>query len=331
MTWTKEKAWEWYRPKGWLVGCNYFPASACNPIEMWQGDTFDPAGIDRELGLAEGLGFNTVRTNLHFLVWELDGEAQKRRLDQFLAIATRHNISTMVCLFDDCCHSWKQPWTGKQDEPRPGVHNSCWTPSPGHVFIEDRAAWPRLRKYVEDIVGSFAHDPRVLCWDIYNEPGNWDGREKSLPLLEASFGWVRAINPDAPLTSGVWHSELKAINSFLVGNSDVVSFHDYMPLEDTRRQIAELAPAGRPLMCTEYMARLKGSFFATHLPVFKEAGIAAYNWGLVNGRTQTQFPWDSKPGSPDPEPWFHDIFRNDLTPYREEEVELIRKLAGKKS
>jgi len=295
---------------------------------MWQDDTFDLPTIERELGMARSLGFNTVRTNLQFLVWEPDPAGQKRKLDRFLGTASKLGISTMLCLFDDCCHSWKQPWTGKQDEPRPGIHNSCWTPSPGHAIVMDPPAWKRLRKYVVDIVGSFAGDPRILCWDIYNEPGNWDGREKSLPLLMECFGWARSAHLLAPITSGVWHSELGDINRFLLGNSDVISFHDYNGLDATERQVKELEVHGRPIMCTEYMARSRGSRFETHLPFFREKGIGCYNWGLVNGRTQTQFPWDSKAGSPDPDPWFHDIFRRDGNPYRPEEVELIRRITG---
>jgi len=329
MPWDKEKAREWYKSRPWLVGCNYFPASACNPTEMWQADTFDPAGIDRELGLAEGIGFNTVRTNLQYLAWAADPAGQKERLDRFLAIATRHGISTMVNFFDDCCHSWKQPWTGKQDEPRPGVHNSCWTPSPGHALVTDRSGWPGLEKYVGSLVKRFARDERVLCWDLYNEPGNWDGKEATLPLLEACFAWARAAGPAQPVTSGIWHPDMKAINAFLGRESDIVSFHDYNPLEETRRLVEDLAKLGRPLLCTEYMARTRGSRFETHLPFFKEKRIACYNWGLVNGRTQTQFPWGSPEGAPESAEWFHEIFRRDGTPYKVAEVELIRKITGK--
>jgi hypothetical protein len=61
--------------------------------------------------------------------------------------------------------------------------------------------------------------------------------------------------------------------------------------------------------------------------------VAAINWGLVAGKTQTYLPWDSwQHPYTDHEPpmWFHEIFRNDGTPYKQEEVNFIRDIiAGK--
>src|SRR4051812_16568522 len=77
--WTVEKARAWGRDTPWLVGANYIPASAINQLEMWQADTFDAAQIDRELGWAESLGFNSVRVFLHHLLWEQDTEGLLKR------------------------------------------------------------------------------------------------------------------------------------------------------------------------------------------------------------------------------------------------------------
>jgi hypothetical protein len=57
----------------------------------------------------------------------------------------------------------------------------------------------------------------------------------------------------------------------------------------------------------------------------KEKGVAAYNWGLVSGKSQTIFSWNSLKGAPEPDLWFHDILRADGTPFDEEETVLIRK------
>lgn len=63
--WSQEKANAWYASQPWLVGCNYIPANAVNQIEMWYKDTFSPDLIDKELGWAEGLGFNSLRVFLN--------------------------------------------------------------------------------------------------------------------------------------------------------------------------------------------------------------------------------------------------------------------------
>src|SRR5262249_33529976 len=92
--WPAEKANEWYRRQPWLVGCNFIPSTAINQIEMWQSDTFDPTTIDRELGWAAAIGFNSMRVFLHDLVWQTDAEGCNQRISQYLEIAERHGIQT---------------------------------------------------------------------------------------------------------------------------------------------------------------------------------------------------------------------------------------------
>ena len=79
------------------------------------------------------------------------------------------------------------------------------------------------------------------------------------------------------------------------------------------------------------MARGNKSTFEGSLPVAKRYREAAYNWGLVAGKTQTFLPWDSwqRPYvGRAPEVWFHEVFQIDGTPYRQEEVQLIRQMTG---
>lgn len=94
-------------------------------------------------------------------------------------------------------------------------------------------------------------------------------------------------------------------------------------------RIASLRRLGRPLLCTEYMARPRGSTFAAILPLLKGEGVAALSWGLHRGRTQTHLPWSTwqTPCDGEPEAWFHDILWPDGRPYRPEEAELIRRIA----
>jgi len=311
--WPRQTAWEWYARQPWLVGCNYVPSTAVNDVEMWQKETFDPETIDRELGWAEDLGFNTVRVFLNYVVWEADAEGLKQRMTKFLEIADRHGIRTMFILFDDCFKP--EPKVGKQDAPVPGVHNSQWVQSPGAHRRDNADHWPMLEKYVKTIVGAFGQDKRVVLWDLYNEP------TKSRPLVEAAFKWAREAKPSQPLTS-CWLG---------ADYSDILSFHCYGDLAAVRAEIDKLMPnrCGRPYVCTEWMARRGGSRFETHLPYFKLQNIGCWSWGLVAGRTQTFFPWGSKPGDPEPDPWFHDILRKDGQPHIYEEVRAIKAATGR--
>jgi endo-1,4-beta-mannosidase len=171
--WSAEKANAWYAAQPWPVGCNFVPSSAINQIETWQADSFDPKTIDRELGWAESLGFNTVRLFLHDRVWEADRPGFKKRLGEVLDLCKKHQMRAIVTFFTNGCYGFEgEPYLGKQPAPTPGVHNSGWVQSPGAVNVNDPARWGRLEKYVKDVVGTFANDDRVLLWCLYNEPEN---------------------------------------------------------------------------------------------------------------------------------------------------------------
>jgi hypothetical protein len=321
--WTAEQAWDWYKRQPWMVGCNFTPSTAINQLEMWQADTFDPATVERELGWAEAIGFNTVRVYLHDLLWEQDAPGFVGRVDQFLNIASGKGIAPIFVIFDDC---WNQDFAlGKQPEPKPGVHNSGWVQSPGSRVVKDASQWGRLKVYVQGLLSVFGRDPRIRMWDLYNEPGNNNLKEQSLGLAQAVFEWAREVDPQQPLTMGIWF-ENEPLNAFQLEASDVISFHDYNPLDHLKRSIADLKPLGRPMVCTEYMARVRGSRFETHLPLLKAEGVGAINWGFVAGKTQTHMPWASEkdPGSE----WFHEIFYPDGKSYRESEVAAIKAAAG---
>jgi hypothetical protein len=345
--WSEQKANDWYKRQPWLVGSNYVPATAINELEMWQADTFDPKRIDMELGWAEGLGMNTMRVFLHDLLWKQDAEGFRKRLDTFLFIAARHKIRPMLVLFDSV---WDpNPRPGKQRAPRPGVHNSGWMQSPGAKALQDPSEQPRLEAYVKGVVGAFAHDERILAWDIWNEPdnvnpGSYDQLEPKnkvelvLALLPKAFAWAREAGPQQPLTSGIWKGDwsspekMTEMDRLQLEQSDIVTFHNYDNPTEFERRINFLKRYNRPLICTEYMARGNGSFFMGSLPAGKLHHVGMINWGLVQGKAQTHLPWDSwQHPYTDREPtiWFHEVFRTDGTPYIPEEVEYIKRIVGK--
>ncbi|HYP50530.1 MAG TPA: hypothetical protein VEQ34_06275 [Pyrinomonadaceae bacterium] len=345
--WSEQQANDWYKQQPYLVGANFVPASAINELEMWQADTFDPKRIDLELGWAESIGMNTMRVCLHDLAYEQDKEGFKKRLDQFLTISARHNIKPMIVFFDSV---WDpNPQIGKQRAPRPGVHNSGWLQSPGAKALANPAEYPRLERYVKDIVGTFANDKRINSWDVWNEPDNKNGNDyaKQDPpnkvelvnkLLPQIFAWARAANPIQPITSGVWKGDyfttgkLDATEQIQIEESDIITFHTYDPADRFETAVKFLQKYNRPIICTEYMARPRGSTFVAILPVGKKYNVGMINWGFVQGKSQTNYPWDSweKPYV-DYEPWlwFHDVFRTDGTPYLREEVDLIKRITGK--
>ena len=324
MKWSAIRTWDWYQSRPWLCGFNFIPSTAINSTEMWQREAFDLETVDSELGRAQDIGFNSCRVFLQYLVWHDDPNGLTQRINQFLEAADRHKISTMFCLFDDCAFSGKQPHLGRQDDPIPGVHNSGWTPSPGHERVVDGRVWPRLENFVTTIVSHFARDQRILAWDVYNEPGNGGMTGKSLPLLRQAFRWARNGEPEQPLTAAIWDESPEAITKVMLELSDIITFHNYGSLPAVQKQVLHLKSYGRPVVCTEWMARHHGSLFETHLPFFERERIGCYCWGLVNGKTQTHFPWGSSPGAAEPDVWFHDLLHRDGKPYRKKEIAVMR-------
>src|SRR5215831_7052528 len=350
--WTAERAQTWYNSQPWLVGANFVPSTAINQLEMWQAETFDPATIDRELGYAQSIGMNTMRVFLHDLAWREDQGGFYSRVDKYLQIADKHGIKTLFVIFDAVWHPNPRP--GKQPAPVPGLHNSGWVQSPGRAYLESSAKQDELKPYVIGLLTRYKNDSRVLAWDLFNEPDNpnrqaygRDGAKIELSerdkekfatqLLKKTFAWARQVGPSQPVTSGVWKGDYltkpTTLQRLQLEQSDVITFHNYDGPDQLRKCIEGLKKLGRPVLCTEYMARGNHSTFTDNLPVLKELNVAAWSWGLVSGKSNTIYPWDSwkKQYTSEPAVWFHDIFRADGTPFSTTEVQLIHNLSVRRN
>ena len=353
--WASEKVQDWYKAQAWPCGFNFLPSSAVNFLEMWAAETFDESTIDRELRWASEVGFNSLRTNLPFIVWQQDPLGLISRISKFLGIAADHKLTTILCPFDDCGFSGDEPKIGLQPAPIPGVHNSRAVASPGRATVMNQSARQALRSYITDIISTFGDDRRILFWDLYNEPGNRSIFSKtgeklytaalelnSFDLMIETFEWARELAPDHPLSVGAWRlSEpqvaatlgpfVHPIDQAALMMSDVINFHAYCDSDRMKSVIEFLQPLGRPLLCTEWMARGIGSRVADQLPLFQKERIGAWQWGLVRGRTQTHIPWpnvkasmtDNTEGTFE---WFHDFFDLNGQPYDSAEADLVKSL-----
>ncbi|WNJ20644.1 cellulase family glycosylhydrolase [Pontibacter sp. G13] len=366
--WNEKKINKWYAKQPWLVGCNYYPATAINQIDMWQASTWDPERIDLELGWAANIGMNTLRVYLHDLVWADDEDGLYQRMDEFLTICDKHGIRPWFVFFDDC--HFPNPQLGEQPLPVRAYHNSAWLNSPARDLAKRYAkgkASPEeiahLKGYVQGTMERFKKDKRILMWELYNEPGRGNGLngdmgakskktrigDLSQKLVFDSWVWARDVNPSQPITSctagSVGKNNIK-INRL---NSDLHSIHSYTEPQELKTLITDYQKDGRPVIITEWLARDRGSTVEACLPVMKEMNVGAVNWGFVSGKSATIWNWGSRknpagkkrsvlqeraegnvvqPGEamPEPEVWFHDLFRYDGTPYSTAEIELFQSL-----
>jgi hypothetical protein len=318
--WSAEKAWKWYNSRPWICGFNYIPSNAVNYTAMWDKTSFSPDLIEKELALAETTGFNTVRVIIQYAVWKEDPGYLKQVFTQFLSICRKHGISVIPVLFDDCVFGPNvDPTTGEQPEPLEGWYAWAWSPSPGWTVVADTSKWDMLEKYVKDLLGTFSNNTDVILWDLYNEPA-----DNSLELVRKVFGWAREVNSSQPLTVCMFGSkDLLALSG---ANSDIITFHNYSPLQDITSNIAELKMLKRPVICTEWLNRPWGSTVESVLPMFYDKQIGCLHWGLVNGKTQTDLPWGHRPWDGTyTSIWQHDIYTNDMKMYSPYEFVIFRK------
>lgn len=328
--WTAERIKRWYDAQPWIVGCNYVPTYAINQIEMWQKLTFNPEMIDSELALAESIGFNTIRVFAHDLVWSSERESYFANIGQFLDICEKHGLRVIFNFFTN---GGREPSVmGPQPEPIPDWHNGQWRQTPGVEKVMNRPErWNSVEGYVKETIEKFADDKRILFWDIFNEPANIKVNDIT-GFVRLAFSWARSVNPPQPMTSAFLRCDLTPLNAFLAENSDLLSFHCYRPKEEFEKVIQTLQKFNRPIVCKEWLARPLGCTVEDCLPLMKENRVGAVNWGLIPGKLQTNLPWknvlDKHPEYR--KTWLHDLFDENHRPYSESEIELIKKLTGKK-
>lgn len=331
LPWPPAKADEWYRNQEWPVGCNFVPSYAINQLEMWQDETFDLNTIDKELGLAQSLGFNTIRIYLHEILWQADKVGFKFKINQVLDIAKFHKMRVIITFFTN--GGWyNAPKIGPQPALRPGVHGSQWIQSPGTEAVNNPDRWPDLKKYVQDILRTYKNDSRILYWCLYNEPENLRLGCESMPLLREVFKWAREVKLSQPVSASIWirpgykpEKTILDVVAFICTHSDIITFHCYYGPEEMRTFIKMLRRFDRPLVCEEYMGR-PNSTFEEIMPILKKENVGAISWGLVRGKCNFYLPWGHKPADPEPKVWFHDIFNPDGTPFSQEECDSVRVL-----
>jgi hypothetical protein len=308
--WETGRINRWYDALPWLVGCNYYPATAINQIDMWQASTFDLPTIEKELDLAASISMNTLRVYLHDLVHADDEAGLYERMDRFLDACTRRGIRPMIVFFDDC--HYPDAALGNQPPAVSGWHNNGWVSSPRKDVLLRYAAGDKdetLRRYVVETIRHFKDDDRILAWELYNEPGRGEvggvivettnqpvGQvgDASNTLLHDAWTWAREVDPSQPITS----TTLGCVGegNLHIGrvNSDFHSIHLYNPPPATLREIRDYQNDGRPIFATEWLNRHQGNLVETILPLLKRERVAAVHWGFVLGKSQTHVPWWSR-------------------------------------
>ena len=133
--WTKEQAWEWYSRQPWMRGCNYMPASCANRVDQWQemGCEERFAEMERELKLAQSIGFNTLRIIIEeqgFAVWCAEHDGFMARLERMLALLDKYGMRMILVLGNDCSRPSTAPSPARSATPAWTIRSSARSSSP---------------------------------------------------------------------------------------------------------------------------------------------------------------------------------------------------------
>ena len=313
----------------------------------------------KEIALAAAYGFNSVRVFLPFYLWRAQHDSFMKNLEQFLVLLDSFHITMMPVLFSDCCvpkSKYRDPVLGPQPEPEPGYFGgSSVTPFDdetqlgdvaGYNIIDEPEMEPVAEAYVRELAKTYGQDDRIIIWNIWNEIGNSQRGDKSLPMMKKVFGWLREEDVKQPLTSDVWGAGSEGpygglndpriyadVEREAIELSDIITFHFYGDYAHARMYLKVLREYDRPLINTEWLHRPFRSLIQTHLPLWKKEKVGSYFFGFVNGKSQFNFVWEVIKKLPDIDTrlWMHDIFHSDFTPYDEDEIEVIRECNADKS
>ena len=348
MKWSKERAWEWYNNRPWLRGCNYMSADCANRVDQWQEFGFKERfkTTEEELKLMQSTGFNTVRLILEYVVWKEEHDNFMQRFERYISLCAKYGISCMIVLANDCMppktELWKMPYVGQQvydwgyhggkKHSQHGVHSE---PAP-HFYLDEPESREDYFRMVREIVTKYKNDERVCIWDIYNEPGNSQRSEITLPNVKSLVEIVREIDPIQPITIGLFNFEdgdiTNNIDLYALEVSDIISYHFYREYNEHIKIIKRLKKEGRPIINTEWLGRCLGNDVFSLFPLFYLEKIGCYNWGFVAGKYQTYEPWEGtwhryesgEDTDVDFTKWFHDLYRPNHRPYDPKEIKLIK-------
>jgi len=331
------------------------PASCANRVDQWQnyGSEERFKEMERELAMMRKDGFNAIRvivSDLGFAVWRAEREGMLKRFDRMLEICEKNGVRVVMVLGNDCSRPkrlWSLPKMGEQQWDR-GYHggrklsqHGSLPGEVGYMAVDDPNLCEEFFEMCGEFLSRYAHDRRILFWNLWNEPGN-NGRGKvSARHIRRLFELAWKINPDQPLSSDIWTNEGNWTNGVAeaVGAelNDIVSYHTYANPSEQKTFAEKLKSRfGRPLICTEWMARPFGCTIPAVYPFFAQQRIGCIMWGYVNGKYQTHEPWEGtwKQYEANPEKmewydfskWFHDLYRPSLRPYDPKEISIIRRI-----
>jgi hypothetical protein len=262
-----------YPDYGWLRGFSVVPSWGARIEEAWWN--YDGARFREEIALARSVHANCIRLWIEFSAWMPDPDKVTARFLDAVKAVDEQGMKAMPCLFN----RW---------------HDYHW--DYGGQYYEDfvRKWGPKL-EYVRALVKPLADDPRVLMWDLCNEPNafntgeDWSRRE--FEFLTQVAAAARASEAKQPITFGTMIGTNIELYAPLC---DVLCGHAYTHTQpELKAQIESFRAiskkAGKALLVNECMPGCLDDLRRAELVKFytsmlSEAGLGWMGWALREGK-----------------------------------------------
>lgn len=235
-----------------LKGFNYQPSYGTDGLELWQ--RFNAETFSRELGLGKQYfpNFNGVRLWLSWAAFLKDRAGVLDKLEQALTILDGYGLKTVPVLFN----RWHDDVLDYG-----GVYLD-------HVLKPFANKWD-FKTYIDAVIGAHAADPRIIGWDLCNEPYYpFDPETENFTdehhWLEKIYRYVKDAGAQAPiapaLVGNVPNETLEKVLRENAAVSDYINIHIYwvparVPQEEYRQKLdivaAVAAETGKDVLFTE--------------------------------------------------------------------------------
>jgi hypothetical protein len=268
-------------------GALYVPSRAWNTFQMWHD--YDEQVIERDLGYAEQVNINAIRTWVSYEQWKENAERLEQAIDHFLTAAEDRGMQVLFGLFESV---GKEPTEENLYATDPLTAPPVQSPSSEVVVNEGR--WDEPREYVEWFMERWKDDDRLMGIEVMNEPG-WLPNMKS--FAGGMFETMGKNRGSVPLTVG--STSLANNADYVDWGSDILQFHYNFPSDpniyhDLLPQATQLgADLDMPVYLTEWQRIANYGWgssetveewqpdYASIAPVIHEHGVGNFFWSLM--------------------------------------------------
>lgn len=267
-----------YDDYGWLRGFNCVPSWGARIEDAWW--FYDSDRFREEMALARSLHSNCIRLWIEFAPWMARPDEVTAHFFDAVKAIDEAGMKTMPCLFNrwHSRNGWDYGGTYLDDMR----HGGNWR--------------PRV-DYLKALVQPLAKDPRILIWDLCNEPQSGLGRlsaeddKREIAWLTKAAAELRQMGVQQPITIGTMKEGNIVAFEHLV---DVLCGHPYaLTAKELASAIASLQVLrkrfSKPLLvnecmpgCLDDMKRAKVARFTSEQ--LSAAGFGWMSWGFMEGK-----------------------------------------------